>query len=169
MADCCMKQAASVHLQAGLSSFQVQASNSSSQWPAALLTGIGSPWDTLQPDGQLRLRTEALELQWAQGGMQMKGLAELRVENLSSRLSPVKPIGSYQLQLRGTPEWTANPNLQLSTLEGPLQMTGKGQWMGARWRFTGEASAQEGDEAALANLLNILGRRQGKRSFFSLG
>ena len=169
LADCCMAQAANLQVQAGWSTWQLQSSDHSSQWPAALLTGLGAPWNTLQPDGQLQLQTRSLQLQWAQGRMQMKGLAELQVQNLSSRLSPIKPIGSYQLQLRGTPEGTSTPSLQLSTQQGPLLSSGEGQWVGARLRFTGEASAQEGHEPALNNLLNILGRRQGTRSLISLG
>ena len=169
LADCCMAQAANLQVQAGWSTWQLQSSDHSSQWPAALLTGLGAPWNTLQPDGQLQLQTRSLQLQWAQGRMQMKGLAELHVQNLSSRLSPIKPIGSYQLQLRGTPEGTPTPSLQLSTQQGPLLISGEGQWVGARLRFTGEASAQEGHEPALNNLLNILGRRQGARSLISLG
>ena len=169
LADCCMAQAANLQVQAGWSTLKLQSSDHSSQWPAALLTGLGAPWNTLQPDGQLQLQTRSLQLQWAQGRMQMKGLAELQVQNLSSRLSPIKPIGSYQLQLRGTPEGTPTPSLQLSTQQGPLLISGEGQWVGARLRFTGEASAQEGHEPALNNLLNILGRRQGARSLISLG
>ena len=169
LADCCMAQAANLQVQAGWSTLKLQSSDHSSQWPAALLTGLGAPWNTLQPDGQLQLQTRSLQLQWAQGRMQMKGLAELQVQNLSSRLSPIKPIGSYQLQLRGTPEGTPTPSLQLSTQQGPLLISGEGQWVGARLRFTGEASAQEGHESALNNLLNILGRRQGARSLISLG
>jgi general secretion pathway protein N len=164
-----MTEAASLQVQAGLSSLQIQASDSSTQWPAALLTGLGSPWNTVQPDGQLRLRTEALKLNWTAERMQIKGLVELQVQNLSSRLSPFKPIGSYQLQLRGPAEGTTTPSLKLNTLEGPLHLTGQSQWEGSRLRFTGEASAQEGHEAGLANLLNILGHRQGPRSLFSFG
>jgi len=41
--------------------------------------------------------------------------------------------------------------------------------VGQRLRFTGEASAAEGQEASFDNLLNILGRRQGARSLLSLG
>jgi general secretion pathway protein N len=164
-----MTEAASLQVQVGLSSLQVQASDGSTQWPAALLTGLGSPWNTVQPDGQLRLRTEALKLSWTPGRLQMKGLADLQVQSLSSRLSPIKPIGSYQLQLRGSAEGTATPSLQLNTLKGPLHLTGQSQWVGSRLRFTGEASAQEGHEAGLTNLLNILGHRQGARSHFSFG
>ncbi len=168
-ADCCMTQAASVQVRGGWSTVYVQVSDHTSQWPAGLLTGLGAPWNTLQPDGQLQWRTESLQWQWAEGRMQMKGLTELRMQNMSTRLSPIQPIGSYQLQWRGTPEGTATPSLQLSTLQGPLLMKGEGQWIGARLRFTGEAQAQEGYESALNNLLNILGRRQGLRSLLFLG
>ncbi len=168
-ADCCMTEAASIQMQAGLSTLNLQASDHRSQWPAALLTGLGAPWNTLRPDGQLQLRTEGLQLQWAQGRMQMKGQVELVVKDLSSRLSPIKPIGSYRIALNGTTEGTPTPGLELSTQQGPLLLSGQGQWVGARLRFTGEARAQEGQEAPLANLLNILGRRQGERSLLSWG
>jgi general secretion pathway protein N len=164
-----MTQATAIQVRAGWSTVLVKVSDHTSQWPAALLTGLGAPWNTLQPDGQLHLRTASLEWQWAEGRMQMKGLTELRMQNMASRLSAIQPIGSYQLQWHGTPEGTATPSLQLSTLQGPLLLKGEGQWIGARLRFTGEAQAQEGYESALNNLLNILGRRQGLRSLLSLG
>lgn len=168
-ADCCMAQPAQLHVQAGWATWQVQASDHSSTWPAALLTGLGSPWNTLQADGQLQLRTESLQLNWAEGRLQMQGQAELQVQQLSSRLSPIKPMGSYRISLTGTPEGTPTPRLQLSTVQGPLLLSGQGQWVGSRLRFTGEASAQEGHEAAFDNLLNVLGRRQGPRSLLTLG
>ena len=168
-ADCCMSEAARLRVEAGWSTWQVQVRDHTSTWPAAVLSGLGAPWNTLQADGQLQLRTQALELHWAQGRMQMKGQAELQLQNLSTRLSPIHPIGSYWVQLRGTPQGTPTPSLQLSTQQGPLLLSGEGQWVGGRLRFKGEASAQEGQEAALNNLLNILGRRQGKRSVISLG
>jgi general secretion pathway protein N len=130
---------------------------------------LGAPWNTLQTDGQLQLNTRSVQLLWAQGRMQMQGQLELNLQNMSSRLSPIKPMGSYRIQLSGTPEGTATPNLQLSTLQGPLMLSGQGQWVSQRLRFTGEASAQEGHESAFDNLLNILGRRQGVRSLLSLG
>jgi len=168
-AECCMTQTASVELKPGLSSLQVSVSDHLSQWPAALLTGLGAPWNTLQAEGQLQWRTEGLQLHWSEGRMQMKGQVELQVQQLSSRLSTLKPMGSYLIHLNGRPEGTATPELLLSTLQGPLLLSGQGQWVGARLRFTGEASAQEGHEAALSNLLNIVGRRQGPRSLLSLG
>lgn len=169
LADCCMTDAVHLQARAGWSTWQVQASDHTSTWPAALLTGLGAPWNTLQPDGQLQLRTQALQLDWAQGRMQLKGQAQLQLNNLSTRLSSGQPIGSYLLMLRGDPEGTPTPSVQLSTQEGPLLLSGEGQWVGARLRFKGEASAQEGHAPALNNLLNILGRREGARSLISLG
>ncbi len=168
-ADCCMAEAARLTLQAGRDSLKLQVSDHASVWPAALLTGLGAPWNTLQADGQLQLNTRSLQLNWAQGRLQVQGQAELHVQNLSLSLSPVKPIGSYRIHLSGTPEGTPTPGLLLSTLQGPLMLSGQGQWVGERLRFTGEASAQEGHESAFDNLLNILGRRQGARSLLSLG
>lgn len=168
-ADCCMAQVASVQVGLGWDTQQLRISDHASSWPAGLLTGLGAPWNTLQADGQLQLNTRSVQLRWAQGRLQMHGQLELSLHNMSSRLSPVKPMGSYRIELSGTPEGTPTPSLQLSTLQGPLMLSGQGQWVGQRLRFTGEASAQEGQEAAFDNLLNILGRRQGVRSLLSLG
>ena len=54
-------------------------------------------------------------------------------------------------------------------LDGALLLSGNGQWVGQRLRFTGEASAAPERAAALANLLNIIGRRSGARSIITLG
>lgn len=168
-ADCCMAQAALLQLNPGAATWLLRVNDHSSQWPVALLTGLGAPWSTLQPDGLLKLSTQGLQLHWALGRWQMQGLVDLKVQNLSSRLSPIKPVGSYRIALTGAPESAPTPKLQLSTLEGPLRLSGQGQWVGQRLRFTGEASAEDGSEAALSNLLNIIGRRQGARSLISLG
>jgi len=60
-------------------------------------------------------------------------------------------------------------SLSLQTLQGDLQLSGSGLWVGQRLRFTGEASAAPEREGALSNLLNIIGRRNGARSLISLG
>jgi general secretion pathway protein N len=74
-------------------------------------------------------------------------------------------MGSYRITLAGG----AQASLRLETLEGSLQLSGTGQWVGQRLRFRGEARATPGREAALANLLNIIGRRSGERSLISIG
>lgn len=170
-ADCCMTEPLQLHVTAGLGQWQLHLNDHQSQWPAGLLSGLGAPWNTLQAEGQLQLRTDALQLQWAAGRLQWQGLAELTARDMSSRLSTLRPMGSYQLKVtspvRSTP--TATPQVQLSTLSGALRLTGQGQWLGERLRFAGEASAAEGQEDNLSNLLNIIGRRDGTRSLLSLG
>jgi general secretion pathway protein N len=136
-----------------------------SQWPASLLAGLGTPWNTLQLDGDLLLRTQALSLEWSEGRLAVNGRAEMTAQRVASRVSTLRPLGSYRVVLAGG----AVPTVQLSTLEGGLQLTGNGQWVGSRLRFTGEASAAPDREAALANLLNIIGRRNGARSIITIG
>ena len=41
--------------------------------------------------------------------------------------------------------------------------------MGGRLRFRGDARAAPGNETALANLLSIIGRREGTRSLLTFG
>ena len=57
----------------------------------------------------------------------------------------------------------------LSTQTGALQLSGSGQLGPSGMRFRGEARAGAGAEQALANLLNIIGRRDGARSLISVG
>lgn len=167
--DCCMREPSTVRLHAGPGHAEAELGTHTSQWPASLLGGLGAPWNTLQLEGQLRLRSEGLRLQWAQGRWQVQGAAELTLQDLSSRLSTLRPMGSYRLQLQGSAEPAGLSQIELSTLSGSLKLSGHGQWLDRRLRFEGEASAAPEHEAALSNLLNIIGRRQGSRSLLSLG
>lgn len=115
--------------------------------------------------GQLRLSTQKLQLHYRAGRANSEGLTRLEALAVSSRLSPLKPLGSYRLDIQGGD----SPRLQLSTLSGDLQLSGLGQWVDSRLHFNGEASASPEREAALSNLLNILGRRQGARSIITFG
>ena len=136
-----------------------------SQWPARVVAGLGTPWNTLQLDGEVRLTTQGLSVEWVEGRPVVAGRAELVALRVASRLSTLRPMGSYRITLEGGSQAT----LRLETLEGSLQLSGTGQWVGRRLRFRGEASAVPGREAALANLLNIIGRRTGERSLISIG
>jgi general secretion pathway protein N len=74
-------------------------------------------------------------------------------------------MGSYRIILQGG----QTPTLQLDTLEGSLDLSGRGSWVGSRLRFTGVATAAPERESALSNLLNIIGRRSGARSIITIG
>ena len=136
-----------------------------SQWPAAALAGLGTPWNTLQVEGDLLLATQGLSVEWIEGRMAVAGRAELTASRLSSRLSTLRPMGSYRITLNGG----STSTLRLETLEGALQLAGSGQWVGSRLRFSGTASAAPDREAALSNLLNIIGRRNGAQSIITIG
>lgn len=138
------------------------------QWPSAWLAGLGTPWNTLQLGGRLRLQSPGLRAETVQGRWRLNGTAEVELQGLSSRLSTLPMLGSYRLRLDADPSGGAA--LNLSTLEGALQLSGSGQWHAGGLRLRGEArAATPGDETALANLLNIIGRRQGARSVISIG
>nr|MBP6494324.1 type II secretion system protein N [Rhodoferax sp.] len=79
--------------------------------------------------------------------------------------STLKPMGSYRLTVSGG----ETTRLQLETLDGSLQLSGTGEWVGSRLRFAGEATAAPDREAALSNLLNLIGRRTGARSVITVG
>lgn len=164
-AECCTPQPLQVSFAQRWGGPRLEVVNGSSQWPATLLAGLGTPWNTVQAEGILQLATQGLSVEWFEGRMSLAGRAELTAIALSSRLSTLKPMGSYRLTLTGG----ANPTLDLATLEGSLQLSGSGQWIGSRLRFRGAASAAPENESSLANLLNIIGRRNGSRSIITLG
>ena len=139
------------------------------QWPAAWLVGLGTPWNTLQLGGVLRLASPGLTVETAQGRWRVDGQAELALLGASSRLATVSPLGSYRLTLTGDAANAGVSQLGLGTQDGALQLSGNGSWAAGGVRFRGEARAAPGAEAALSNLLNIIGRRDGARSVISIG
>lgn len=167
-ADCCMPAPTVLRLQGWPGQAEAAIDKHDSQWPASLLAGLGAPWNTLQPEGQLRLHSDGLRLQRTAERWQLQGTAELDLQDMSSRLSTLRPMGSYRLRVQGGTA-PALAQIELNTLSGSLKLSGQGQWVDRRLRFQGEASATSEHEAALSNLLNIIGRRQGSRSLLSLG
>ncbi|GCL65739.1 type II secretion system protein N [Pseudaquabacterium pictum] len=139
------------------------------QWPASWLAGLGTPWNTLQLGGQLQLSSAGLRLQSAAGQLRLQGDLLLQLRGASSRLSVLPTLGSYQLLLQGSGQADSPTQLRLTSQDGPLRLNGEGQWTGARLRFRGTAQATDGQDDALANLLNIIGRRQGALSVISIG
>lgn len=141
--------------------------------PAALLlsadrlAALGAPLNTVQPSGHMRLSWETLTLSRAQTGLTIDGRMQLDMTEIASALSPIKPLGAYQLQL----DWYGvRAQLTLKTLSGPLQLEGSGLLTGGRLQFSGQAWAQEGQEQRLAILLNLLGQRRqvGNRNIIAL-
>ena len=166
---CCTPQPMQWHLSYRDGGLALSLADQTSTWPLALLVGLGAPWNTLQAEGALQWQSNGLRLGWQQGRLRWHGQSQLLAQDLGSRLSTLRPMGSYRVSLQGTHTGTDSPELRLETINGPLRLSGQGQWLGQRLRFQGEAQADEGFEAALSNLLNIIGRREGPRSRLSLG
>jgi general secretion pathway protein N len=138
-------------------------------WPAAWLAGLGTPFNTLQMSGTVRVSTSGASVEWTEGRLRMQGSVQFEFADVSSRIVAIDTLGSYRLVLSGGAAQPDAPALSLQTVQGPLQLSGSGSWTGSRLRFTGEASAAEGSETALNNLLNVIGRRNGPRSVISIG
>lgn len=165
-ADCCTPDRPLVlTMTPGWGSAHLAVADGQSGWPAAVLAGLGTPWNTIRPQGKLTLTTQDLALAWTPRGMQMAGQAKLTAQRMSSNLATVRPLGSYQLVLTGGEALA----FSLSTLEGSLLLSGDGSVVAGNLRFRGEAAAATGMEAQLANLLNLIGQRRGDRAIISFG
>jgi general secretion pathway protein N len=169
---CCLFGPTAIQLQPGFGRLTVTlpvAPAGLGQWPAAWLAGLGTPWNTLQLGGSMRLSSSGARIDVVQGRWRLDGQLTLDVTNVSSRISTLDELGSYRIVLGGHAAAGDTATLVVTTTGGALQVTGQGQWAGPTLRFRGEAVAAEGAEAALNNLLNIIGRRQGARSVISIG
>lgn len=165
LADCCMASALTLAVSPQWGGAQVLVSDQRSQWPALWLTGLGTPWNTIRAEGQLALTSAGFGLTWVHGRLRLQGGLTMDALDIASRMSTLRPMGSYRFVLAGGD----TPVLTLSTTQGSLQLSGKGQWTDGRLRFDGEASATPERQDALTNLLNIIGRRQGARSIIKVG
>lgn len=163
-ADCCTREPIQIQAQWNGENGEIALSNHQSQWPAGLLTGLGTPWNTVAPLGQLHISTQELRVVWNQGA-KLHGRLQVDAVDIASRLSPLPTMGSYRVTIQGG----ETVKLQLSTLQGALQLNGQGEWIANRLRFQGEATAAPEGVDSLSNLLNILGRRDGARSVITIG
>lgn len=125
--------------------------------PAERLAALGTPLNTVQPTGQMRLTWNVLQLLRQKNTIEMRGVTHLELQNIASRLSPVKPLGSYDVAF----DWQgAQAAVTLTTVTGPMLLSGSGIFKNGRLRFSGQAEAATGQEERLANLLNLLGQRR---------
>lgn len=172
---CCINDRARLVVRPGFGRVAVElepAPDWIARWPTSWLGGLGTPWNTLELGGWLELRSPGLRLETVAGRWRVEGSATLELRQLSSRLSTLPSLGSYRLSLQADPADSdrSGAALILSTLDGVLRLDAQGRWDGTGLRLRGEAAAAEpGAEAALGNLLNIIGRRQGARSVISIG
>jgi len=136
---------------------QLQVSPAAVTLPAERLAALGAPLNTIQPSGRVRLSWQLLQLTMLKGNVELTGLMNLEMNDIASRLSPFKPLGSYDLAL----DWRKlDADVKLKTIKGPLLLSGTGNIHNGRLQFSGKAEAETGQEKPLANLLNLLGQRR---------
>jgi len=129
--------------------------------PAERLTALGAPMNTLQPSGNMLLSWSSLQLAHQIDGIHLSGLMTLDLLNMSSRLSALKPLGSYRM----TFTWhQQQAELSLATISGAMLLDGSGKLTNGHLQFSGNAQAAQGQEENLANLLNLLGQRHPQKN-----
>lgn len=146
---------------------QWQISPAAVELPADRLSGLGAPLNTILLSGRMRLSWGPLVLAREGGDTALSGTMEMDLDDMASRLSPVKPLGAYKL----TMGWSGQAaQLDLKTVSGPMLLSGTGALAGGKLHFSGKAQAEPGQEQRLANLLNLLGQRQreGDKDVFTL-
>jgi general secretion pathway protein N len=126
--------------------------------PATLLTGLGAPFNTLDLQGDLRLDWTG----WRLAGTRTFGQFALALTDMASRVSRVRPLGSYEVVYDALGD---SATLALTTRKGPLLLDGKGERQGSRFSFSGVASSAPGAQDALLGLLSLLGRPLGNGRF----
>ncbi|MEC5215129.1 general secretion pathway protein N [Actimicrobium sp. GrIS 1.19] len=144
----------------------VQVQGSWSEWhvsgsaitlPAERLSGLGAPLNTVQPSGTMQLSWGPLQITRESAAVALVGQTTLALNDVASRMSPVRPLGSYVVKM----DWQGlQAGLQLSTVRGPMLLSGSGKFANGRMQFSGKAEAEAGQEDKLANLLNLLGQRR---------
>lgn len=135
--------------------------------PADQLSGLGAPLNTVRPAGEVRASWGPLDLARADGKLGVDGTIVLDIQDLSSPLAPIKPLGAYRLTIRCAGLRRA---VALETIRGPLLLKGSGGNAEGPWRFSGRAEAAPGHEKEMANFLNLLGesRREGDKQVIAL-
>lgn len=138
---------------------RIELANADISLPAAVL-GLGVP--KLAPlglTGEVLIHVAGLSI--ARDGV--KGNATLQWRAAGSALTPVSPLGDYELRFEG--EGTT-VHAFLRTLEGPLRLEGKGSWtQGGSPAFLAMAHVPPQHQQQLAPLLQLIAVERGAGSF----
>lgn len=131
----------------------IKIDSNEARMPAEILEVIGAPWTLLHPRADLQLRWNEITL----GHGIDSGSLRASLNDLTSPISQIKPLGSYDIQasLNAT-----GLSYKLTTSKGPLLLTAEGS-LGQTVSGHGEATATPEMQEALTGLLNLIGKRQG--------
>jgi general secretion pathway protein N len=144
-----------VHVSGSWSQLQVSAGQL--LLPADGLAGLGAPLNTLALSGTIKLTWNLLDIALQGNTVAVSGRTTLSLTDMGSRMSPIKPLGSYEMVM----DWHGQrADVVLRTLSGALLLSGNGALENGRLHFSGQAAAADKYEDTLGNLLNLLGQRR---------
>jgi general secretion pathway protein N len=144
-----------VHISGGWSQWQVSAGQL--LLPAEGLAGLGAPLNTLALTGTIKLSWNLLDIARQGNTVAVSGRTVLSLTDMGSRMSPIKPLGSYEMAM----DWHGQrADVVLRTVSGALLLSGNGALENGRLQFSGQAAAADKYEDTLGNLLNLLGQRR---------
>lgn len=131
--------------------------------PSVELGRLGSPWNTLRPSGSLHLAWENLVIRDGS----LDGRARIELRDASSAMTPVRPLGSYRVDVVGRGN---RADLSIATMSGPLRLEGSGIFdTQGGLRFVAEASVDAAERKRLQSFLGLMGRREGERTIIRIG
>jgi general secretion pathway protein N len=138
---------------------RIEIANAEINLPAAVL-GLGVP--KLAPlglTGDVLLRVASLSIE----RKEMQGNATLQWRDAGSVLTPISPLGDYELRLDGE---GATVHAYLRTIQGPLRLEGKGSWAtGDHPVFLATARVPAQQRQQLGPLLRLIAVERGEGSF----
>jgi general secretion pathway protein N len=144
-----------VHISGSWSQWQVSAGQL--LLPADGLAGLGAPLNTLALTGTIKLSWNLLDIARQGNTVAVSGRTVLSLTDMGSRMSPIKPLGSYEMAM----DWHGQrADVVLRTVSGALLLSGNGALENGRLHFSGQAAAADKYEDTLGNLLNLLGQRR---------
>ena len=108
---------------------------------------------TWRPSGPVRIAAPEITLT----GRAFRGSLEAEWRDAVSGLSEVKPLGSYRAGWRADGDFG---DLSVTTLKGPLRLTGAGRTTARGVTFSGEARGEGEAAKALEPLLDLMGPRR---------
>lgn len=143
-----------VHGIVALANQRVHLKNLRAQLPPAALIAFAPQLNIWQPRGQISVRAD--DVLFTQGAI--KGAAEIQWSDATLNVVKAQPMGTYRAAITGTPQ---GADIALNTLDGPLNIQGKGQWSRDQGlKFSGVAQASSQREQ-LADFLKIIGKDLG--------
>lgn len=142
-----------------ISLYKIELANADISLPATVL-GLGVP--KLAPlglTGDVLLHIASLSIE----RKRMQGNATLQWRDAGSALAPISPLGDYELNLDGD---GATAHALLRTMQGPLQLDGKGSWVsGDNPDFIAIARVLPQHQQQISPLLRMIAVDRGDGSF----